>query len=403
MKTKKSYIHKKQINGYEILFVHAPLPTIHIEAVVHSGFIYETSKTVGINHLLEHVIVSGWKRCKGSCNSYWDKKGAIINASTDNTDMKYYVKGLVSDTDEMVEYISSVTHSFLNEATFENEKQAVMDELTALSGDPDARLLDRFSKEFFVLDGLKHVEDWKLQVQNLKHFTMEDLKREYEAFNTNNLSFVVYGSFNQSHVSRLFEKHLISRKGNKIKPVDCYSHVHKIVYSPFDMEGTSILIGFPSTLTTSNYFECFQSLLHQLLFNEMRTKNKLVYDIEIMCTTNLCGTTVTLGMNVRDHNIKASMTLLLHLLKHYCHTIVDDTYIHSCKKTVLYKYHTNYSMMDYYTSLQPPLTKSQLIKTLGSFNSSHFKTMCTTLFNFNQITCVYQGNTNANISWNKIM
>jgi hypothetical protein len=403
MKTKKSYIKLKKIKGYDILFVQAPLPTLHIEAVVHSGFIYETHDTVGVNHLLEHVIVSGWKKCNGSCNSYWDKKGAIINASTDNTEMKYYVKGLVSDTDEMVEYISSITHSFLNEATFENEKQAVMDELTSLSGDPEARLLDVFSKNFFALDGLKHVENWKLQIHNLKHFTMSDLNREYEAFNTNNLSFVVYGNFNQSHISQLFEKHLISRKGKEIKTTDCYSHLHKVIYSPFDMEGTSIIIGFPSTITTSNYFECFQVLLHQLLFNEMRTVHKLIYDIEIVCTTNLCGTTVTLGLKVRDRNIKEAMVLLLRLLKLYCHTNVEDQYIHSCKKTVLYKYHTNYSMMDYYTSLQPPLTKHQLIQMLNTFDSSHFKTLCTKLFRFDQITCVYQGNTNAHISWNKIM
>jgi predicted Zn-dependent peptidase len=403
MKTKKSSIHKKIINGYDVLFVHSPLNTIHIEAVISSGFIYETKHTSGVNHLLEHVIVSGWEKCKGSCNTYWDKKGAIINASTDNTNMKYYVKGLVSDTDEMVEYISSLTHSILNKTTFEDEKQAVIDELTSLSGDPTTQLLDVFNKEFYALDGLKYIDDWKLQIHNLKHLTISDLQREYDAFNTNNILFVIYGTFNQSHITRLFEKHLVLRKGKEIKKIECFSHSHKIVYSPFKMEGTTILIGFPSAVETSNYFECFKTLLHQVLFNEMRHIHKLLYDIEIHCYTTVCGTSILLEMNVRNHHIKKSIILLLKLLKQYCHIEIDDDNINSCKKTVLYKYHTDYSMMDYYTALTgPPLTKNQLIHQLKSFNASHFKTLCNRLFVFDQITCVYQGSTNANISWNNI-
>jgi hypothetical protein len=403
MKTKKSSIKLKRINGYDVLFVHAPLSTIHVEAVIHSGFIYEKTRTSGVNHLLEHVLVSGWKRCKGSCNTFWDKKGVVVNASTDTTKMKYYVKGLVTDTDEMVEYISSLTHSFFDINTFENEKQAVIDELTSLSGDSETQLLDVFNKEFYRLDGLKHLDDWKLQIQNLKHLTISDLQNEYDAFNTNNILFVVYGKFDQSHISHLFEKHLVVRKGNEIKKMDCFSHVHKIVHLPFKMEGTTILIGFPSTLETSHYFDCFQTLLHQLLFNEMRTMHKLMYDIEINCETTLCGTSLTLKMNVRNYNIKASIVLLLQLLKQYCKTDVDDIHIHSCKKKILYKYHTDYSMMGYYTSLTgPPLTKNQLIQQLKSFNAYHFKTLCTRLFVFDQITCIYQGTTNADISWNKI-
>lgn len=405
MKTKKSCIQLKRVNGYDILFVHASSPTIHIEAVVHSGFIYETKKTSGINHLLEHVLVSGWKPCKGSCNNYWDEKGAIINASTDTTEMKYYIKGLISDTNDMVEYISSITHSLFPIKTFNNEKQAVIDELTALSGDPETKLLDTFNKEFFRLDGLKHMEDWKLQIENLKHLTLDDLKREYEAFNTNNILFIVYGKFEVSRLLPLFSKHLVLRKGNEIKKKDCFSHVHTIMHLPFTMEGTSILIGFPSTLKTSPYFECFQTLLHQLLFKEMRTIHNLVYDVEIQCTTNLCGTVLTLQMNVRDINIKSAIVLLMKLLHHYCITEVDDAHIKSCKKTVVYKYHTDYSMMDYYTSFiqsGTPLTKQQLIQKVDTFQASQFKHLCNRLFVFDQITCVYQGSTNAHLSWDHL-
>ena len=117
----------KKINGYPFLFVHEPNKVIHLEVVVHSGFIHETKRTSGVNHLLEHVLVSGWKKCKESCNTYWDKHGALVNASTDETAMRYYIKGDKKDIPDMVDYISSiVTRSLFHPSTLEKEKKTTV-------------------------------------------------------------------------------------------------------------------------------------------------------------------------------------------------------------------------------------------------------------------------------------
>lgn len=396
----------KKINGYSVLFVHETSNTIHIEAVVHSGFIHETKHTSGINHLLEHVLVSAWNKCKGSCNTYWDEKGAIINASTEDTVMKYYVKGLASDVDEMVDYIASIlTHASFNHITLENEKQAVIDELTASSGDPDSELLHAFNKEFFKLDGLQHTEDWKLQIKNLKHLTLKDLNAAYQAFNTDNILFIVYGQFDLTHLSRLFSKHLIPRNGDAIGPTECFSHLHKIVYTPFKMEGTTILIGFPSTLKRCAYLECFALLLHQLLFKEIRTVHKLMYDIEVSCTTTLCGTALSLKLNVRDNNIRKALHILFQLLKKYKVQEVESRIVESCKKSMLYKYYTDYPIMNYYTTFIQggiPLTKRQLITKVNTFSSQHFKKNINQVVSFQNALCVYQGSTDVHLSWDMI-
>lgn len=401
--TQKNKFVFKNINGYDILFVNNSTPTIHIEAVVKSGFIHETKHTAGINHLLEHVIVSAWKKCNGSCITYWENKGSNVNASTDDTIMSYYINGLSTEADEMIEYISYIlTHSIFNKTSIENEKQAVIDELIEVSRNPISKLNDLFYKTFFK-DGLQYKEDIMLQIHNLKHLSIDDVKTAYHSFNKKTVFFVVYGKYDLKHVTNLFSKHLKQIKGSAFEKRECFSNVHKIIYTYFDAEGTNILIGFPSSIMSSDYFDCFNILLHQLLFTEMRTKNQLLYDISIDTITNECGTHLIISMNVRDSNVKETLHILFNFLKKFCHVNIDNTLIDSCKKKVKYIYHTNYSKVDYYIKriLQnsPILTKRQIISQINSFNSDHFKQMCNQLIVFEKALCVYQSKHNAHISW----
>lgn len=126
MKTKKKSIYTQYINGYKILFIPRSSSTLCVQSVIHSGFINETKDTSGINHLLEHVLVDGWKKCKGSCITYWDNLGKYINASTDITVMKYFVKGGVENANEMIEYISSITTNPMFESSTLNKEKKLL-------------------------------------------------------------------------------------------------------------------------------------------------------------------------------------------------------------------------------------------------------------------------------------
>lgn len=405
MKTRKNKLMVKKINGYNVLFVNIPTHTIHIEVIVKSGFIHETMKTAGINHLLEHVLVSGWKKCNGSCNTFWDKRGAIVNASTDDAVMKYYIKGLATEMDEMIEYISTiVTHPLITQSTIDNEKQAVIDEITALSANPKSEMYNVFYKAFYKPEGLKCLEDYGLQLKNIKNLSVDDIKKVYEkTFNHENMFVVICGHYDRQHVSKLLTKYLLPTKGTNFNKMDCFTHQHKIIHSPFKAEGTNILIGFPSTLMGSEFFDCFTVLLHQLLFKEMRTIHKLLYDIMITTKTTECGTLLIIEISVRDANVKETMRLLLRLLNDYCHSNVDSELVEACKKTVKYKYYMTISNVDYYVKCimqkTPLLTKEQSIKQVGLFTSEKFKRMCTQLFVFEEALCVYQSKRDAHLSW----
>ena len=389
----------KKINGYPFLFVHEPNKVIHLEVVVHSGFIHETKRTSGVNHLLEHVLVSGWKKCKESCNSYWDKHGALVNASTDETAMRYYIKGDKKDIPEMVDYISSiVTRSLFYPSTLEKEKKAVIEELASLMDDPVQEVYNVFHKAFFNSEGLQHMEDCALQIKNIDHLTMEDVKTSYISFNPENCLFIVYGDYTSSIFS-LFEKSLLEHPGKKMKIENCFTYKHDILYTKYEKEGTTLYVGFPST-KKSFFLPYIELLLHHLLFYELRTKHHYIYDIEIQCIPSKCGSVTEIEINVQTKNAVKCFQCLLETIKRYQTTMVSDEYVEGIKKTMYYKYNTDTEdFVDYY-ALYEPITKKQMIEKRNEFTATLFRDLCRELCPLDKALCVYQSAKELPLSWN---
>jgi len=388
----------KQINGYPFLFIHEPSKVIHLEVMVHSGFVFETKKNSGVNHLLEHVLVSGWKKCKESCNSYWDKKGGLVNASTDDTIMKYYVKGDKKDIPEMVDYISSIiTRSMFSSSMLEREKKAVIEELSTLADNPSQEIYNVFHQAFYTVEGLQYMEDCSLQIKNVETLTMKDIKSAYDEFHTENCLFVVYGDFDHSIVS-LFEKKLVPHPGKKIPIQDCFTYCHDILYTKYDKENTTLFLGFPSTKKTF-FLPYFELLLHHLLFHELRTKHEYIYDIIIHCTPSNCGVLTEIEIDVQTKNAVKTFHTLLQTIREYQDKLVSNEYIKGIQKTMYYKYHTDYDFVDYYSNYEP-LTKKQIIEKRKEFTTSLFRKLCKELCRIEKSLCVYQSKEKIPIRWN---
>ena len=69
----KPVIHR--VNGYTILFIKSKSKTAYVSSIIANGYCNETESDLGINHLLEHVLLESWKKCKQkSCELYWMSK-----------------------------------------------------------------------------------------------------------------------------------------------------------------------------------------------------------------------------------------------------------------------------------------------------------------------------------------
>jgi predicted Zn-dependent peptidase len=388
----------KTICGYPFLFIRDPSKVIHIEAIIHSGFVHENKHNSGINHLLEHALTDGWKKCTETCITYWDKHGGLMNASTDNTMMKYYIKGDKKDTPNMVEFIATIaTKSLFKQTTLEREKKAVVEELTDLLDDPLQEMYNVFHKAFYKTEGLQHAEDCKLQIKNIKHLTLADIQKTYLSFNPENMFFIVYGDYEPSIVG-LFEKHLLKHPGKKWHIENCFTFTHDILFTKYDKESTSLMLGFPSS-KKSFFLPYVQTLLHHLLFYELRTKHQYIYDLDVKCTPNECGVVTEIEINVQNKNVVAAFDILLESIRRYQTVLVSKEYIEGTQQAMHYTYHTTHDFVEYY-SLYEPLTKRQMIEKRKEFTAPLFRTLCRELCPIEKALCVYQSKQKQPFSWN---
>jgi predicted Zn-dependent peptidase len=404
MKTKKSKFHIHPIHGYNVLFVPEKSKSLIVQSVIHSGCINETKHTSGLNHLVEHVLVNSWKKCKGSCIQYWDNLGKLINASTDTTCMKYYVKGGVENTNQMVEYISTITtNPMFTTTTLETEKKAILEELNSSSNDSMYTLLDTFNKHFFKEEGLKYTEDSKLQIKNLNHISLSNVKQLYhEYFNPQNILFIVYGEFNTLYVKDLFSKYLIPHLNGSALTYDCFTNQPSFTYVPYSKDSYSVMIGFPCN-ELFDFKELYEDILNTLLFRELRTIHKLVYSVTCNLNNTRCNTFVNITFDVSLEHVQKTIQTTINCLLHYKQHLIELSMLNSSKKRVTYLYKSSYDMMDYYSEfiyLKKHLTKQQFIKHIHVVNQHHFKTMMNQAIQFDKATCVYQGKKNLNLTWN---
>ena len=77
---------------------------------------------LGINHLIEHVLVNSNSMCNNDCLTEMNKKGIIMNASTGLNMINYFVMGINSDLYKMIKFIIETTldHGNINDKIIEN-------------------------------------------------------------------------------------------------------------------------------------------------------------------------------------------------------------------------------------------------------------------------------------------
>jgi predicted Zn-dependent peptidase len=300
------------------------------------------------------------------------------------------------EEEKMVEYISTIiTKPLFRTSVLEREKKAVQVELLEALNKPVTKLYDAFHKKFFTIEGLQHSEDCSLQLKNVQHLTLSTLKDAYEQFHANNCLFIVYGDY--SNASSLFRKYLKPHKGPPLPPISCFSFKHDIIHVPHPKESVTIYIGFPCKETTM-FYDHFELMLHHLLFYDLRTIHKLVYDCSVNVVTSRCGTYVTIEVDVTQENAPKTFSLLLACIKTYQTKLMD---VKGVQKKMLYHYQKEYEL-DYLSTFiykqGTPLTKRQLLQKVKEFTPELFRSLCQTFCPIEKALCVYQGK-KTNLSW----
>ena len=346
-----------KINGYSVLLLPNKNSTISVKAFISNGYINETKDTSGINHLLEHALYSAWKKCnREMCDELFNKKGIVANATTNFTVMSYYGSSLNTNTDFIIDYITTITSNpFLYAKLLIEEKKPVMNELLILENERITKLYDLVYKNIFKIEGLKYFNDTKVQIENLKKFNIKTMKEIIDKFYTSfNIVYVISGDYNKGNVIELLKRKLPKKKNTNNYRIsnDCFNkNCPKILFhkDPEAKIGT-ILYNFTTplyfgSLETHNLTITLNSLKF-IIYEYLRYKKQFIYNIEINKTTNKCGTLISMLTYSSCKNIKEIYDIIDMFIKKYSNNKISKKIIESQKNIYLMKYFNKYNDPD---------------------------------------------------------
>lgn len=406
MKTRKQRVLVKTIHGYTVILVPTPLDTLIVRASVGAGFIRETKSTLGIHHLLEHVIVNSWKQCEPNCVLYWDKQGCILNASTENTTVNYYVKGLPDIAEKMISYmISILVTPHLSTAVIQREKKAVSTELNISMNHPEYTLLNTFNHSFYEPEGLKYADDASVHLHNVNTFTLKDITHAHQrVYTPDNMVFVVYGDISVSKAVDYFSRHLpVSMKTIPPLPT-CHTYTSSFIHVPQKSATVVTMLGFPMG---KFYSGMVNQILTVILFDVLRTKHKLVYNIRCGISRDHCHSSLKIRFECAKDVFIKTLAILLRTLHEYTTTLVSPSIIKGVQRKLIYLYHSQYEYETYYSSYlfnkRPLLTKAQLINHVSLFTAEQFRSSMKEIIQFQYCTLAYQYPTKFPVDWNTFL
>lgn len=364
LKPDTKYHTAYNINGFIVLLYHNPnAKTFYSESYINNGNIDEVKENMGISHLLEHVCTDGWKRCNKDCSELWKKKGAIMNASTGQTYVNYYIYGLKEYAYDLIDYILSITtNPVINMRLTQKEKAAVINELLIHTQNPQLDAFQQINDNLFTIEGLKLQDNVQLQIDNLKNLNYNKLKEWVDRYYcSGNIVFSFVGDLsekksNPNRKSKIIK--FINKKLDKFKEKPSRPYVNNIFKPGMKVsyinnkkiENTTIYFSFHMPLflkdIESYYIDFFKMFINSsmtsLLMYELREKSKLIYNIHIDNYILSYGNYITIEISTKNKFIEKVIEKTIQIFKKIKRGNFPNKHIEYVKKAYLVKtYNTN--------------------------------------------------------------
>mgnify|MGYP001165392145 FL=1 len=321
--------------------------TLLIESYINNGTVDEKMNNLGISHLLEHVCVDGWKGCKkNSCSAFFKPQGSIINASTGQTYINYWIKGLPEFTDSMLDYIVSIsTNPGIDNKRLVKEKKAVENELRIHETNPQLGLYNLLNSMLFLPEGLQHQDNIQAQIDLLPKLTPPILKNwALDYYGSGNTVISITGKFNENKILKRIKNKLKKEKDPRLRPY--YKNIFKTGvdvqhFHNKNIDNTTIFFVFWSPLlyNDKNYFliELFKEFVGtgttSILFDRLREQKNLIYNIGIDYYTMPYGTYFLFEISTKNSNVPTVVEETIKTLKKLAANkfTIDD--LKACKRS----------------------------------------------------------------------
>lgn len=346
----KPVIHR--VNGYTILFMKSKSKTAYVSAIIANGYCNEEESDIGINHLLEHVLLESWKKCKQKpCELYWMSKPVFFNGFTTMTQMKYFIDGMSHELPGMLEYIIDiVTQPFILQKGLTAEKKIVINEMNQRINSYDYGFNQIVLNALYTLPGLQQANNYLLQKKNVDNISLKDLVEYHKQnYTSSNTYFVVSGDFHPAHVLSVFKNKLkaaapSSATSSNIPSKNPFSYQSKLFFVQNKTDeakngGVEFNLYFPVDIHMNN--ELLQhllitcSIIEKELYNILRIEHKLIYSISVKYATYYYGSVVEIIGSCTDTNIVKILKYIIAYLREKRIKYVDQKLVNNVKKLLL--------------------------------------------------------------------
>lgn len=255
-----------------------------------AGAIVEEKNEIGVAHAVEHMLFKGTKkRNENEINLACDEVFGFHNAMTNYPYVIYYGTTLSSDFEKGFEiYSDIILNPIFPEEGFKEEIDIILEELKEWKDDPYQDCEDELYYNSF---NKRRIKELIIGTEeSIKNISLEDIKEFYNKHYTpSNCIITVVSSLDYEEVLKIIDMYFGSwKKEYFYEEKDLYEINNKGIFNKIrkDLNGAKIQYCFPihyldeEEISLLKIFNArFGEGTSGILYDEIRTRNGLVYDI----------------------------------------------------------------------------------------------------------------------------
>lgn len=317
-------------NNLKLIYKHSESELTSICISLNAGAGIEVEK-MGVAHAVEHMVYKGTKtKSESQINEQLSSIFGFQNAMTNYPYVIYYGTLLNEDLNSGVELFSDIIlNPEFDEKGFKEEMEVIKEELDEWDEEIEQFCEDKLFYNIFNKRRIKNpIIGTKESLDNL---TVTDLKRFYEEnYFPENTSISVITSIDFNTVKEIIDKYFGMWKS---KVISRNSYVNNIEYEKIDaskiqitkrqgIKNAKVQMIFPLdklNFKELNAFRLFNQYfgegVNSVLFDALRTKNSLVYDVITRISNENYLKMYKITFTTSKENVNKAVELVMNLIK----------------------------------------------------------------------------------------
>lgn len=317
-------------NNLKLIYKHSESELTSICISLNAGAGIEVEK-MGVAHAVEHMVYKGTKtKSESQINEQLSSIFGFQNAMTNYPYVIYYGTLLNEDLNSGVELFSDILlNPEFDEKGFKEEMEVIKEELDEWDEEIEQFCEDKLFYNIFNKRRIKNpIIGTKESLDNL---TVTDLKRFYEEnYFPENTSISIITSIDFNSVKEIIDKYFGMWKSKVIRR---NSYINNIEYEKIDaskiqitkrqgIKNAKVQMIFPLdklNFKELNAFRLFNQYfgegVNSILFDALRTKNSLVYDVITRISNENYLKMYKITFTTSKENVNKAVELVMNLIK----------------------------------------------------------------------------------------